>query len=563
MDHWLTRFHDYHLLWQERGFLAMMTRLLETEKILINLTRLPLAERRISNIHHLLELIQTAETDEAMGPAKTLQWLQAMKEEQRGMEDTELRLESDEEAVRIVTMHSAKGLEYPVVFAPFLWQRSNYIKTAKDCVTCHDSAGGSGRELVMDLGSPLFEERKAQALREELAEELRLAYVALTRARCRCYAFWAEVKGNSRSAPSRESSLAWLLSLDQGEEFAARIQTDTSVAYELIDADSDDPVVLANRRERAEELRPQTFTGRHPHSDWLLHSYSSLTVGHQTDTPSAWPDIPAGSDVSEAEETGLLPDLPKGAPMGNVVHGLLENISFATLAEGHGFEELVKQQCAWFGVEVNPARMAALLQKVVRTPLSASPAAPFCLADIKQAETIREMPFYFRLQPGSTEQINAILAGSPTVSPVTSKAINGYLTGFVDLICRYQGRFYIMDYKSNWLGNRLSDYGPQDLEQAMHDHNYGLQYWLYTLMLHRYLQTALTGYAYADHFGGIMYLFVRGMEPSMAGSGVYFDLPDLPTLDRLDLCLGRSSAGAITVTGDTGPSPACGGSENG
>ncbi|MFH2124159.1 MAG: exodeoxyribonuclease V subunit beta [Pseudomonadota bacterium] len=545
VDQWLTRFHDYHLLWQERGFLAMMTRLLETEKILINLTRQPLAERKISNIHHLLELIQTAETEAAMGPAKTLQWLQSMKEEQQGMEDTELRLESDEEAVKIVTMHSAKGLEYPVVFSPFLWHRHNYLKSEKDCLTCHDGTEGTGRELVMDLGSPLFEQRKSQALQEELAEELRLAYVALTRARCRCYAFWAEVKGNRFIADSRESALAWLLSLEQGMEFATRIEAlqrqaaDKSVAYELLAADGDEAVLISNRQEKAAELMPRSFTGRHLHTDWLLHSYSSLT--HQADTPSAWSGRPAGSNASEDDGAVLLPELPKGAALGNVVHGLLENISFTTLAGGSGLEETIRQQCAWFGVEVPPNKMAAMLQKVVQTPLSANTAASFSLTDLAQEEIIREMPFYFRLQHGSTDQINAILADSPTVSPVTSRAINGYLTGFIDLICRYQGKFYIMDYKSNWLGNHLADYTPAALEQAMADHNYGLQYWLYTLMLHRYLQTTMEGYEYATHFGGVMYLFIRGMEPSKPGSGVYFDLPERTTLEQLDRCLGGGS----------------------
>jgi exodeoxyribonuclease V beta subunit len=95
-----------------------------------------------------------------------------------------------------------------------------------------------------------------------------------------------------------------------------------------------------------------------------------------------------------------------------------------------------------------------------------------------------------------------------------------------------------MDYKSNWLGDHASDYGPQALEQAMVEHNYGLQYWLYTLVLHRYLQTAMADYDYATHFGGVMYLFVRGMEPTRPASGVYFDLPDQTTLERLDRCLG-------------------------
>ncbi|MCX5869469.1 MAG: exodeoxyribonuclease V subunit beta [Deltaproteobacteria bacterium] len=549
VDLWLTRFHDYHLLWQERGFLAMMTSLLETEKILLNLARQPLADagatRKISNIHHLLELIQAAETEEAMGPGKTLQWLQAMRTDTRSMEDTELRLESDEEAVRIVTMHSAKGLEYPVVFCPFLWQRGNFLKQQKEFVTCHDE----NRELVLDLGSPDFDRRKEQALAEELAEELRLAYVTLTRAKYRCYTLWADVKGNKDVTDANSPALAWLLSLEQGKEFASQIQTlqaraaDGSVAYELLAADSAEPMVIAGGKAGVDELISFSFTGRNLHTEWLLHSYSSLSTpspAHPFDNQSHWPDLSI-----ETSEVGLLPDLPKGAALGNVVHALLENVPFATLATGSGYENLLQQQCAWFGVEVSPGRLAALLQKVVQTPLPpADSSASFCLAALNPSEVIREMPFYFQLQAGSTEQINSILAGSLTVTPITPKALQGYLTGFVDLICRYHGKFYIMDYKSNWLGNRLPDYGPEGLEQAMRDHNYGLQYWLYTLILHRYLQNSVEQYDYTSHFGGVMYLFVRGMEPTLPGSGVYFDLPDLATLERLDRCLGRSGKGS-------------------
>ncbi|MDP3695162.1 MAG: hypothetical protein Q8R42_03495, partial [Desulfocapsaceae bacterium] len=196
------------------------------------------------------------------------------------------------------------------------------------------------------------------------------------------------------------------------------------------------------------------------------------------------------------------------------------------------------------------------------TPLSvADPGTPFCLEALNPSEIIREMPFYFQLTNSSTEQINTILAGETTVTPITPKTLQGYLTGFVDLICRYQGKFYIMDYKSNWLGNHLSDYGPAGLEQAMRDHNYGLQYWLYTLVLHRYLQNAMggdgqgwpnaagardggSGYDYATHFGGVMYLFIRGMEPTLPGSGVYYVLPDRATLERLDRCLTGNYGGA-------------------
>jgi len=613
-DHWLNRFYDYHQLWREQGFPAMMTRLLEEENILLTLARQPLAERRIANIHHLLELIQAAAAEEAMGPDKTLQWLRAMKTTAqtaaRGPEETELRLESDEEAVTIITMHGAKGLEYPVVFCPFLWRRGNSLNSARGCVICHDP----DKALVLDLGSPDFETRREQALREELAEELRLAYVALTRARCRCYAFWAEVKGHAAGWDSRHSALAWLLSLEDGDAFGERVPSlqtaDGAVVCNLITAGHDTPEPMHGRQTATENLAACSFSGRNLHTDWMLHSYSSLTAV-TTDRPDGISFDPAQTtEPASLEANGAtaaipdLPDLPKGAAFGNVVHALLETIAFSTLAgelsANMNLLAAIRQQCAWFGVDVNPGQLAALLQKVVRTPLSATTnPPPFSLADLDQNATIREMPFYLRLQPGSTDQINEILAGQPAVTPVTTRVLQGYLTGFIDLVCCHQGKYYIMDYKSNWLGDQLADYAgqgrpsvdrtmdgeratagqgwpsvarardagqgrpsvagardgagatggretrPQRLEQAMAEHNYGLQYWLYTLMLHRYLPTVLENYDYATHFGGVMYLFVRGMEPTQPGSGVYYDLPDPATLERLDRCLGRGRASSI------------------
>jgi len=572
VDQWLSRCHDYHQIWQEQGFLTMMTRLLAWEKILLQLSLQPLAERRIANIHHLLELIQAAATEQVMGPAKTLQWLRAMTEDYSSLEDTELRLESDDEAVKIVTMHSAKGLEYPVVFCPFLWYRGNRLRQAQGLVHCHNDR----QELILDLGSPLFAERKEQALQEELAEELRLAYVALTRARSCCYTYWADVGSNT--CDSRNSALAWLLSLEQEGSFADQVNkleaaaADGSVVYRLIPAEADDNIAMPARQPETEQLACLTFTAGNLHSDWLLHSYSSLTAAPgyhppaQFSRPAETPDL---LDLSPTSVAILLPELPTGAPMGNVVHNLLENIPFSALAAGSGFDEMIKQQCAWFGVEVNPPRLAALLQKTVQTPLlSMAAGTTFCLADLEPAEIIKEMPFYFHLQPSATAQINAILAATRAVAPITAKTLQGYLTGFVDLICRYHGKFYVIDYKSNRLGNQLAAYGPEALEQAMREHNYGLQYWLYTLVLHRYLQNSLAGYDYDRHFGGVMYLFLRGMEPTVPGSGVYFALPERSTLDRLDGCLGRSKSipgASDTTTSMSGGRPESipGASDNG
>jgi len=142
---------------------------------------------------------------------------------------------------------------------------------------------------------------------------------------------------------------------------------------------------------------------------------------------------------------------------------------------------------------------------------------------------LKEMPFYLAMQPMDAAQINAVLEDTPAYQPLNSKQMCGYLTGFIDLICAYQGRYYVMDYKTN----SLPDYSAASLTQAMREHNYGLQYWLYTVVLHRYLQNRLPDYDYQTHFGGVRYLFVRGMQPDVAMSGVYRDRPGLAGVEAL------------------------------
>ena len=148
------------------------------------------------------------------------------------------------------------------------------------------------------------------------------------------------------------------------------------------------------------------------------------------------------------------------------------------------------------------------------------------------------MGFYFHLSRLATDRINTILASELTVAPLGHKVMRGYLTGFIDLICEYDGKYYILDYKTNFLGELVSDYGPESLVEAMQGHNYGLQYWIYTLVLHRHLQNLIPDYDYRSHFGGIMYLFVRGMSPDIPGSGVFSTLPDYHKLLELDQAIG-------------------------
>ena len=537
MDAWLERFHGYHRLWQEKGFLTMMNNLFVQESVFETLCTLPLAERRISNIQHLVELLQEKESHEDLHFFHTLQYLATQMESAEQYENAQLRLESDAQAVKVVTMHAVKGLEYPIVFCPYLWYRTGFLKHEKHCVSYHDDLN----RRIADLGSADFKQRHKAALNEELAEEARLLYVAVTRASSRCYVFWADVSASGSCMSSKKSALAWVLSLqdcktivEQAEEFK-KLCAEDSVELQSVSINSVNGVWLAPDTAKQAELKCKHFSRPTLTGEWLMTSYSSLAGSAHT-VP-----LPSHSALEEEsnESSVKIHDLPMGAAFGNVVHGLLEDYSFNMLAGDTDYEDECQGQCRRFGVNAESTQLMNLLRDVTRTSLQTESGDKlFALSSLPENDVLKEMPFYFHLQDGSTDKINDLLHFSKVVQPIQEKKLQGYLTGFIDLLCRHKGKYYVIDYKSNYLGPLLSDYRHQNLITAMHDHNYGLQYWIYTLVLHRYLTATLSGYTYQECFGGVFYLFARGMNPKYPGNGLFFDRPEIRILDELHDCLG-------------------------
>lgn len=566
MDQWTLRFQDYHRLWQEKSFMAMMLEVLQRENVRPHLARCGYAERRIANIQHLLELVQQACIDEHLGLLKTLDWLRAaiVDGEHNISDELQLRLESDAQALQIVTLHRSKGLEYPVVFCPDLWQRGDRLAKETDLIECHEQG-----KRIADLGSEHFAARRERALQEELAEDLRIVYVALTRAKYRCYLAWADVRTQKQA---NGSALAYLLFSGGGEEwreelkhcdFAAQQQQLQSFcaqspgfAYRMLETPTTSGSEGGRPALESERLAsPFNCAGggvdtvadatvlsarsrsRHLYSDWQMSSYTALSALSWHDAPELPEDKaqePLAPFAFEATEIAEHYSLPKGAHTGNVVHELLETLDFRVLAAGGDIGAARRQACWRYGLNLDePRQLDTLLQTVVRTPLSAND-AHFYLANIHERHCLKEMPFYLAMPRLGTDAVNAVLQDCPAFQPLQPKQLQGFLTGFIDLICAYEGRFYVMDYKTN----SLDDYQAPQLMAAMREHNYGLQYWIYTLVLHRYLQNRLPDYDYAKHVGGVRYLFVRGMTPQQPMRGVYEDYPDFGRLRRLEKLFG-------------------------
>ncbi|MDR3090159.1 MAG: exodeoxyribonuclease V subunit beta [Desulfobulbaceae bacterium] len=542
----LERWYGYQRTWLAEGAESAIHSLLSGEAVYRYLRVLPRFERRIANILHLTELLAVLENERGAGIGECLEWLAARRNEGSG-EEYELRLESDRKSVRILTMHGVKGLEFPIVFCPSLWRGAMERKNPAQ-VTCHDAG-----QTVVDLGSPRFDEALRLAAAEEHAEELRLLYVTLTRAKLQYVVFWPLFADDALAAP--RSPFCYLLASEEEEPtgatmrrlFLARSQEKTGVTAE--EAERSDTPIPTRNEEEGQDAAARVFHGQFDRS-WQVASFSSL-ARRGDDAPDNEPDqlsdLPSNSEAHQApgESTAkiALPSLPKGRRFGNLIHACLDMMDFAAPPEH--IQTLARQQSTLFGLEDRAEDVAELLGEIVTTSLPSIDSQGgrsddgWRLADLQAGEFMKEMPWSFAMRKIKPEEISAILADEEAASPVSGLPISGYLTGFIDLFCRYRNKYYILDYKTNFLGGCQADYRRQALVQAMAEHNYGLQYWLYTLAAHRWLAWQQRDYNYERDFAGVYYLFVRGMRHDRPGAGVFATKPDLAKLERLTDLLGE------------------------
>jgi exodeoxyribonuclease V beta subunit len=588
---WVDRFKEWHRIWQEKGFVQMMTRLFfergpgRARSFLADLLSLADGERRVTNFQHLLELLQTAARREHLGPAGLLRWFERQRTGRgEDSEANELRLESDARALRIVTVHKSKGLEYPVVYLPFLWDASRIGDNAPPA-QCHLPDKES--LPVFDIGSDAIKENLVLAEREQRAEDLRLLYVALTRARHACRVVWGGFKGIENSA------LAYLLHrpealADAPDFFAISDHVKGLADDDLISglqqvADSAGGAIgfreLMPDPEAAyvpEMLAPKILACRKAtriaRRRWRMESFSHLVAeaSHET-TPEDeigrdHDQLIAGGDtVTEAFTTGdlggakrivPLAGFSRGADAGIFFHAIYEHLDF-TVSDSVGIEKVVSDTLSDYGFTAQ--QWEGIVSKGITDTLNCplDPDVPgLSLRNVSMAQRLNELAFIFpaarksqeRETPATAERIAGIFKtdASPVipedyfrrVATLRFSAIRGFLKGFMDLVFEYKGKWYLVDYKSNHLGEGYEDYGPENLARVMADHHYFLQYHIYLVALHRYLAYRIPDYNYEEHFGGVYYLFIRGMSPEREGGGVFRDRPTLEMVALLDRMFG-------------------------
>ena len=543
-DTLILRLDAYRKQLRERGFLAAFLELLRNEGASERLRRLPDGERRLTNLLHLAELATAAERAWP-GAAGLRRWLALQRSEDSDSEERLLRLESDASLVRILTLHKSKGLEFPVVFLPFPWSSAR-APDANSPLLFHDRDDLGAR---LDLGSDQRDAHVALKREEDLAEDLRLFYVALTRAKHLCVMHWAAVSGLEESAP------AYLLHRERRDGDADSLHRDLdalvsdakgTIAVEDVLGQSLSLPPLA--KSPPDLLQARSFSGRIDR-DWRLWSYSGLAGHGQGDAERPDYDARTPPDASAEESETHIDEpiaprflFPRGTRPGQCLHEMFEHLDF-TSDDRDARRRLVEETLDRYAIAASwAAPVSDWVGEVLATPLTTNGPR---LQDLTRAQRIDEMEFHFALDADPADLAAALAEpGEPPLS-LPPDGLRGLMKGFIDLVFEHGGRYHLLDYKSNHLGDRLADYGPSAVAQAMHAHRYHLQHRIYALALHRWLGQRLRDYDPSHHLGRVHYLFLRGMSPRLGPAGGQFSEPmDAERLIALDRAF--ASLGTIT-----------------
>jgi exodeoxyribonuclease V beta subunit len=581
------RLHQWADIVRRFGVAALARTVLAAQEIPARVLARPGGERLMTDLGHVGQLLHAEGSAGQLGPSALRAWLARRIVESNidtaDADDRSRRLDSDADAVQVLTIHRAKGLEFPIVYCPFLWDAGATVRVGEP-VVFHDEARGNARTLDVGVSQPLssYEAHLQSARREQRGEDLRLLYVALSRARHQAVIWWV------RTYESEHSPLGRVLMFrDAAGEVppSGRYSPkDAEVERRLEELTGFLPGELSVERcsgytpRRWQKASPPTPSlliapfGRALDLSWRRTSYTGLTAPLEpSDAVSSEPEDPGTAD--EPVGTGgfqpasavdpadgwlrsvscPLADTPGGAEVGTFVHRVLERVDFtAADLDAEVAAAMAATQVPGSLDTGTSAGLVSGLTAAICTPLGAL-AAGRRLRDVARKDRIDELRFEFPLAGGDRPRGEVLIAdvarlvatytqpgfplggyGSRLAGAEFATHLRGYLTGSLDLVMRIAvdespPRFVVVDYKSNWLapgGDALTawHYRPAALDSEMQRAHYPLQALLYLVALHRYLRWRLPGYDPAVHLGGVIYTFLRGMlgpeTPTVAGTPI-------------------------------------------
>ncbi len=540
----LTLLHEEFLAdfseWEKKGFSYVFSQFIGRPWVLGNIA--PEEKRRVPILRQLSELILKYELKSGFSMFRTQKWFaEKMSSKKDCSEEDCFRAESNSSSVRIMTLHKSKGLEFNIVFFPFMTSDSSSPWTLLH--KADPSTGGKyTREMLYasDKASRRAGEKSigegygVKVLNDSELEQTREIYVGLTRAKYMTVFYTKKDKKGKREFLSS-------LSVDGGSENFVRIDSSTeSYAY------------AADQEQAGEQVTPVLYppetAGRHINADWTLSSFSGIISSGQSagepdadrDEDAASADSAAAPDEPRKEEDSVPMSLfPRGTEAGTTLHLIFEKAGFAS-DNADLVSSVLKKKMNFRKDDLKNAADAVnrCLESVCTVPMFENGKT---LRNLDESgEKAAEMEFYAEIRKDARKgQLAAVIKRCYEAGKILCDEVKkGFLHGFIDLVAKIDGKYYIIDWKSNNLGDHFSDYSPENIRKEMKKHDYYLQYMLYLAAFDRYMETFDKEYSYDRDFGGVRYVFLRGVQENSAETGIYADKPALETLRQFQELFG-------------------------
>ncbi|AIN47468.1 Exodeoxyribonuclease V beta chain [Candidatus Palibaumannia cicadellinicola] len=536
---WIAEFTTYRNIWLQRGVWPMLHHIIIRNSMAELLLARSGGERCFTNVLHLGELLQEVSV-QLDNEYALVRWLSSqIRSPNKKDKNQQLWLESDSHLVQIMTVHKSKGLEFPLVILPFA---CNFRQ--KKSSLFHDR---QQYQAWFDLSASPNSIKLTEE--ERLAEDLRLLYVAVTRSIYHCCIGIAPLFHGSRQKTGTSdlhfSALGYLIQQGNvGNAIFLRSQLE-KLRYRaggdiaLCDINNPQSLPLTSVPAQTTNIALRARSWQTPSFDlWRVTSYTGLqqnSTSVMVDRQPRFNVEPAGNNHNYQQNIQQLTPhtFPCGALAGKFLHSLFENLDFTKSLDSNWLSRELMKNCldqSWLPV------LQQWIKKVVTTSLNGT---TLSLNRLNRGSCCAELPFILPVNTVVKAQDMDKLCKhydllSARCPPLDFPPVKGMLKGVIDLVFCWQERYYLLDYKSNWLGQDNDAYTKLAVEQAMIIHRYELQYQLYTLALHRYMRQRLVDYDYQRNFGGIFYLFLRGVNIDLPCNSIYTCRPDVALINRLD-----------------------------
>jgi len=503
----LENFRAVKKTWNEHGIYNMLFQFFDTYGVREHCLKLGLeGQRTLTNFYHIAEILHKNAQKNKYTPGELLVWSQRVQKDRE--EEYEQRIESQDDAVKITTVHRAKGLTYKIVFAPFLDMKT------REREICEYRKDGS----YYFTHQPDAEAKELWGKQLE-QENRRLIYVALTRAQYKVY-----------------------LCINKGIS-GSSIKNFTLDGINHIDAIAPE-IAKDERKDKPEENK---FTPRKKpemreiKKTFGIHSYSALSSAHKSAT----------FEKAELGKSGnydqfIFQDLGRGANVGTALHSIFERLNFGDettwdqtiLDASNYYSNVIHDKNEGKNQDSNLGYVRQLIDHVMKAEIDIK-GDHFTLREVDNKKKLPELEFLFTIEKVNRTEINKYLGEDAKLGGESD--IEGLMTGFMDLVFEHNEKYYILDWKSNHLGNSVDNYNLDGMEEAMTASNYHLQYMIYSVALKRWLEKKIASFDFNKHFGGIIYVFLRGVREGQE-TGIYTKRQDKKTIEELDAALSSKRA---------------------